>query len=189
MKVNGNSLRVGNVIEHQNRLWRVANTQHTQPGKGGAYMQVELKELRDGTKLNERFRASEQVEKVRLDQADYQFLFEDGNGYTFMNQENFEQVTLNSDIVPEEQSVYLQEGMSVMLESHEGSPIGIELPETVILEVTETEAVIKGQTVASSNKPAIMDNGLRVMVPPHIEQGTKVVVNTGTGKYMERAKD
>ena len=189
MKVNGNTLRTGNVIEHQNRLWRVVNTQHTQPGKGGAYMQVELKELKDGTKLNERFRASETVEKIRLDQTPYQFLYQDTHGYTFMNQENYEQITIGEDVIDQEQVPYLKEGVEVVVETYEESPIGITLPETVTFEVVEADAVVKGQTAASSYKPAILENGLKVSVPPHITTGTKIVVNTTTGKYLERAKD
>jgi elongation factor P len=188
MKINGNSIRPGNIIEHQGRLWRAVKTQHTQPGKGGAYLQVELKDIRDGTKLNERFRSSETVEKVRLDEHPYQFLFSAGDDYTFMDQDTFEQITLNSDLIGEP-AVFLQEGMVVNLESYEGSPISVELPETVTMRIVEADAVVKGQTASSSYKPATLENGVRVMVPPHIGSGTRIVVNTADATYVERAKD
>jgi elongation factor P len=188
MKINGNSIRPGNIIEHQGRLWRAIKTQHTQPGKGGAYLQVELKDIRDGTKLNERFRSSETVEKVRLDEHPYQFLFATGDEYTFMEQETFEQITLNADLIGEP-AVFLQEGMIVNLESYEGSPISVELPETVTMRIVEADAVVKGQTASSSYKPATLENGVRVMVPPHIGSGTRIVVNTADATYVERAKD
>ena len=189
MKIDGNAIRPGNVIEHQGRLWRAVKIQHTQPGKGGAYLQVELKELRDGTKLNERFRSSEKVEKVRLDQKEYQFLFEDSGLYTFMDNESYEQIQLGSDTIHEEQIPYLQDGLMVTIESYEDSPLGIKLPDSVILKITEADAVVKGQTASSSYKPAMLENGVRIMVPPHIESGTRVVVNTEEGVYVERAKD
>jgi elongation factor P len=188
MKINGNSIRPGNIIEHQGRLWRAIKTQHTQPGKGGAYLQVELKDIRDGTKLNERFRSSETVERVRLDEHPYQFLFSSGDEYTFMDQDTFEQITLNSDLIGDP-AVFLQEGMIVTLESYEGSPISVELPETVTMKIVEADAVVKGQTASSSYKPAKLENGVRVMVPPHIESGTRIVVNTADATYVERAKD
>ena len=188
MKINGNSIRPGNIIEHQGRLWRAVKTQHTQPGKGGAYLQVELKDIRDGTKLNERFRSSETVERVRLDEHPYQFLFSAGDEYTFMDQDTFEQITLNTDLIGEP-AVFLQEGMVVTLESYEGSPISVELPETVTMRIVEADAVVKGQTASSSYKPAKLENGVRVMVPPHIESGTRIVVNTADASYVERAKD
>jgi elongation factor P len=188
MKINGNAIRPGNIIEHQGRLWRAIKTQHTQPGKGGAYLQVELKDIRDGTKLNERFRSSETVERVRLDEHPYQFLFSAGDEYTFMDQDTFEQITLNSDLIGEP-AVFLQEGMVVTLESYEGSPISVELPETITMKIVEADAVVKGQTASSSYKPAKLENGVRVMVPPHIESGTRIVVNTADATYVERAKD
>ncbi len=189
MKINGNAVRPGMVIEHQNRLWRAVKIQHTQPGKGGAYLQVELKDIRDGTKLNERFRSSETVERVRLDQKEYQFLYADGDMLTFMDNETYEQVTVNSDMVGEDQLPFLQDGMAVVIESHEESPIGVQLPDSVTLEVTEADAVVKGQTASSSYKPAVLENGVRTLVPPHIAAGTRIVVSTADGSYMERAKD
>ncbi len=188
MKINGNAIRPGNVIEHKGRLWRAVKIQHTQPGKGGAYLQVELKDIRDGTKLNERFRASEDVERVRLDQKEYQYLYADGDLLTFMDQETYEQVTLNSDLVGEP-AQFLQDGMVVTIESYEGDPISVLLPDSVVMEVVEADPVVKGQTASSSYKPGSLENGVRIMVPPHIEAGTRVVVNTADGSYMERAKD
>ncbi|WP_417623612.1 elongation factor P [Paremcibacter congregatus] len=187
MKIDGNNIRPGNVIEHQDGLWVAVKTQHTQPGKGGAYLQVELKNLRDGRKLNERFRASEKVEQVRLEQTEYSYLFENAGMYTFMNQETYEQIEISGDLIGD-QAVFLQDGMEVTIESYEESPLGVKLPQNVILEVVETEPVVKGQTAASSNKPAIMENGSRVMVPPFVNTGDKIVVNTEECTYVERAK-
>ena len=189
MKINGNAIRPGMVIEHQGRLWRAVKIQHTQPGKGGAYLQVELKDIRDGTKLNERFRSSEDVERVRLDQKEYQYLFSDGDMYTFMDTQTYDQVALNEDLIGDDQVQFLQDGMTVTVESFENEIISVQLPDTVTLEVTEADAVIKGQTAAASYKPAKLENGIRVMVPPHIEVGTRIVVNTGDLTYVERAKD
>ena len=177
------------VIEHQNRLWRAVKIMHTQPGKGGAYLQVELKDIRDGTKLNERFRSSETVERARLDQEDYQYLYSDGDMYTFMDTKTFEQISLSKDLIGEDQVPFLQENMIVKVESYEGSPISVQLPDTVVLAVVEADAVVKGQTAASSYKPALLENGARVMVPPFIERGTRIVVNTAEQTYVERAKD
>ena len=188
MKINGNSIRPGNIIEHQGRLWRAVKTQHTQPGKGGAYLQVELKDIRDGTKMNERFRSSETVERVRLDEHEYQFLFSAGDDYTFMDVASFEQLTVNGDLIGEP-AVFLQEGMMVTVEGYEGSPISVSLPETVTMQLIEADPVVKGQTAASSYKPAKLENGVRVLVPPHVENGVRIVVNTADGSYVERAKD
>lgn len=188
MKINGNAIRPGNIIEHQGRLWRAVRIMHTQPGKGGAYLQVELKDIRDGTKLNERFRSSESVERVRLDEKTYQFLYRDGDQITLMDNETFEQITLPEEMLGEP-AVYLREGMSVTVESHEGTPLSVELPDTVIMTVVEADPVVKGQTAASSYKPARLENGVRTLVPPHVEKGTRVVINTADGSYVERAKD
>jgi len=189
MKINGNAIRPGYIIEHQGRLWRAVRIQHTQPGKGGAYLQVELKDIRDGTKLNERFRSSETVERVRLDQKDYQFLYADGDDYTFMDNETYEQITLNVDFIGDDAAKFLQEGMTVTIESYEDSPIGVELPETVTMRIVQADPVVKGQTAASSYKPAVLENGVRVMVPPHIESGIRIVVNTADATYVERARN
>lgn len=189
MKIDGNAIRPGMVIEHQGRLWRAVKTAHTQPGKGGAYLQVELKDIRSGTKLNERFRSSEKVERATLEQRDFQYLFSDGDKYTFMDNETYDQIELTTEQIGEDQVVYLQDGMQVMVESHEGDPLGVQLPDTVVLEITEADAVVKGQTASSSYKPAILENGVKTLVPPHIEAGTRVVINTIDGSYVERAKD
>lgn len=188
MKIDGNAIRPGNVIEHQGRLWRAVKIQHVKPGKGGAYLQVELKDVRGGTKLNERFRSSETVERVRLEQREYQFLFGDDDAFTFMDQETFEQISLSTAAVGE-QAAFLQDGMVVTIETYEEEPIGLSLPDKVTLEVAEADAVVRGQTASSSYKPAVLDNGMRVLVPPHIEAGTRIVVATADGTYVERAKD
>ena len=188
MKINGNAIRPGNIIEHQGRLWRVTKIQHTQPGKGGAYLQVELKNIRDGTKLNERFRSSETVERVRLDQKNFQYLFSIEEEYTFMDNETYDQVTVHQDFIGEDSVRFLQEGMVVEIEFYQEAPIGVTLPEKVTLEVIEADAVVKGQTASSSYKPAILENGVKTLVPPHIEAGTRVVINTGDASYIERSK-
>lgn len=189
MKIDGVSIRPGYVLQHKNRLWVVTKIQHTQPGKGGAYMQVEMKDIRDGTKTNERFRSAETVERVRLDQKDYQYLYDDGTMLNFMDQETFEQITISRDMLDDQQSAFLTENMIVVIESHEGEAIGITLPEHVTLEIVEADPVVKGQTASSSYKPAKLSNGARILVPPFIESGTRVIVNTATGEYVERAKD
>lgn len=187
MKISGNDIRVGNVIEHNGKLWIVAKTMHVQPGKGGAFMQVEMKGVLDGSKLNERFRSADTVEKVFLDEAQYQFLYRDGEDLYFMNQETFDQIQLPADIVGDSVQ-FLEDGMIVNICSYEGRPLSVSLPKTVILEIVEAEAVVKGQTAASSYKPAILSNGVKIMVPQHIEAGTRVVVNTDDASYVERAK-
>ena len=186
MKINGNEIRPGNVIQHNGSLWAVAKLQHVKPGKGGAFAQVELKNLLNGSKLNERFRSSETVERVRLEQNDYQFLYEADGMLVFMNTESYEQIELQSDFVGE-RTAFLQDGMMVVVESHEGRPIGVRLPDQVTLEVSETEPVVKGQTAASSNKPAMLENGVRIMVPPFVEAGDKIVVDTNEVTYIKRA--
>jgi len=188
MKINGNAIRPGYIIEHQGRLWRAVRTMHTQPGKGGAYLQVELKDVRAGTKLNERFRSSETVERVELDAHDYQFLFAEGDDYTFMDAETFEQITLKADLIGDS-AVYLQDGMRVMVQGHEGEPLSVALPDTVVMRIVEADPVVRGQTATSSYKPAKLENGVRVMVPPHVESGVRIVVNTADSSYVERAKD
>ena len=188
MKINGNAIRPGNIIEHKNRLWVVVKTQHTQPGKGGAYLQVELKDIREGTKLNERFRSSETVERVRLDEKQYIFSFEDGDELIFMHNETFEQINVHRELVGEP-AVYLENGMNVTVSLYEDDIISIELPEHATVVVQEADPVVKGQTASSSYKPAVLENKVRVMVPPHIQSGTRIVVNTADNTYVERAKD
>lgn len=189
MKIDGNEIRPGNVIEHQGQLWRAVKTQHVKPGKGGAFLQVELKDIRHGTKLNERFRSSKSVERVRLEQKEYQFLFAADGTFTFMDQETYEQIELNGDILDEDQSRFLQDGMIVQIETHEDEPLGVALPERVTLQIVEADPVVKGQTATSSYKPAMLENGVRIQVPPHIESGTSVVVSTADATYVERARD
>jgi elongation factor P len=169
------------------KLWIVLKTQHVQPGKGGAFMQVEMKGLRDGSKLNERFRSADVVEKVFLEEVEYQFLYSDGDLLHFMDQNTFEQLQLNAELVGESLP-FLSEGMNVNVCLYEGQAISVALPTTVILEITEAEPVVKGQTATSSYKPATLSNGVKIMVPQHIEAGTKVVVNTSDSSYVERAK-
>ncbi len=188
MKINGNAVRISNVIEHQGKLWVVTRAQHVKPGKGGAFNQVELKNLIDNTKLHERFRSDEQVERVYLDESPYQYLYEEGENLVFMDQGTYEQAVLSKDLLGEA-AMFLQDGMIVQISSYEGKPISVKLPDTVILAIVEAEPVVKGQTATSSYKPAILENGLRIMVPPHIESGVRVVVNTDDSTYVERAKD
>jgi elongation factor P len=188
MKISGNAVRPGMIIEHENRLWRAVKIQHTQPGKGGAYLQVELKDLRSGTKQNERFRSSETVEQVQLDYKDYQYLYDDGEQFTFMDTESYEQIQLPKDLIGEDQIAFLQENMVVKVESYEGNPVTIRIPDTVVLAVTEADPVIKGQSAASSYKSATLENGVKILVPPFVTAGEKIVVNTAEGTYVERAK-
>jgi elongation factor P len=186
MKINGNEIRPGNVIEHQGGIWVAVKTQAVKPGKGPAYNQVELKNLITGTKLNERFRASETVERVRLQQNDYQFLYTQGDMLVFMDSDSYEQLEIPQDFVGE-RAAFLQDGMTVTVESHEGKPIGISLPDQVTLAVAEADPVVKGQTAASSYKPAVLENGVRIMVPPFITAGERVIVDTNELTYVRRA--
>ncbi len=186
MKINGNDIRPGNIIQHKGELWSAVKIQAVKPGKGGAFAQVELKNLVTGSKLNERFRATETIERVRLDQDEYQYLYAEGEMLVFMDTTSYEQIELHKDFVGE-RAAFLQDGTMVKVESYEEKPIGVELPDQVTLEVSETEAVVKGQTAASSYKPAIMENGVRVMVPPFIKQGEKIIVQTSDITYLRRA--
>jgi len=189
MRINGNEIRPGNVISHKGSLWRAIKTQAVKPGKGGAFNQVELKDIRVGTKLNERFRASEGVDRVVLEQKDYQYLFGDEDLLTFMDTETYEQIEASRKFLLEEQAPYLQDGISCSIESHEGEVLGITLPQNMVFEISEADAVVKGQTQSSSYKPAVLENGVKILVPPHIAAGIRVVVNTFEGTYVERAKD
>ena len=188
MKIDGVSVRIGNILEHQGKLWVVTKTQHVKPGKGGAFNQVEMKCITDGTKLNERLRSDEKVEKVRVETLDFQYLYDDGTNFIFMNTEDYSQIELPKDFVDEDRAKFLQESMMVTLEMYDSKPIGLNLPQKITLEVVETEPVVKGQTAASSYKPAVMDNGVRVMVPPFINVGEKLVIDTNEITYVERAK-
>ena len=187
MKINGNSVKPGMIVEHKNDLWVVTKSQSVKPGKGGAFNQVEMKSLKNGSKLNERFRASEEVERVRVDEEKFQYLYQQENKLIFMNLTDYEQMELNVEFIGDKIDL-LRENDEVILEMYDEKPIGIQLPNTLIFEVSETEAVVKGQTAASSNKPAVLENGLRVMVPPFIEQGEKVIINTEDLTYLKRAE-
>lgn len=187
MQISAGDIRVGNVLIHNNKMWKVSKTMITKPGKGGAFMQAEMKEIQSGTKLNERFRTNEKVERATIDTRDFQFLYNTEEEVTLMDKENFEQITLGADDLSEEESMFLQEGMDVIVSFHEEKPISISLPETWTYTVSECEPVVKGQTVASSYKPATLDNGARIMVPPFINTGDKVVVKIEEQSYVERA--
>ena len=189
MKVPVNSIRAGNVIEYNGKLWVAAKVQHISPGKGGAFVAIEAKALREGNKLQERFRSGETIERVHIDERECTYLYKDDNGYTFMDKETFEQLVIGSDVLDEDQARFLQDGMEVNVSLYEGTPVGAELPKTVTLAVTEADAVVRGQTASSSYKPAIVEGGIRVMVPPHIGVGTRLVISTEDGSYLERAKD
>lgn len=186
MKINGNEIRPGNVIEHQGGLWIAVKTQAVKPGKGPAYAQVELKNLVNGSKLNERFRASETVEKVRLEQKDYQFLYTQGEMLVFMDSDSYEQLEIQTDFIGE-RAAFLQDGMTVTVESYEGKPLGVSLPDQVTLAIAEADPVVKGQTASASYKPAMLENGVRIMVPPFITAGERVIVDTNEITYIRRA--
>ena len=186
MKINGNEIRPGMVLEHQNKLWRVAKISHTQPGKGGAYTQAEMKCITDGTKLNERFRSAESVERALLEQRPMQYLYDAGDALTFMDNTSFEQTEIPYDLLGD-QKAWLQENMNVQVEFYQGNPIGIELPATVEMDIVEADAVVKGQTASSSYKPAKLENGETVLVPPYVEAGTRIIVNTADGTFSGRA--
>ena len=186
MKINAVEIKPGNILEYETGLWRVVKTAHTQPGKGGAYMQVELKNLIDGRKNNIRFRSAESVEKVRLEQVDFQFLFADGDALTFMDKETFDQVTLDRDVLGDA-AAFLTDGMDVVMETYEEKPISVQLPSQIDAMIVEADAVVKGQTASSSYKPAILDNGVRIMVPPFIGAGTRVVVDVYAREYVRKA--
>lgn len=187
MKVNAISLRPGNVLDYNGKLCVVTKYEIMQPGKGASVIQVEMRDLKSGNKDNVRFRTQETVERVRLEQDDNQFLYVDGEDYHFMNNETYEQITVPADVIGYP-AAFLQEGMQVIVETYEGTPLRVELPDSVIMEIVEAEPVVKGQTATTSYKPAILENGVKVMVPPHIESGTAIVVKTEDGSYVERAK-
>jgi elongation factor P len=186
MKINAVEIKPGNILEYEGGLWRVVKTAHTQPGKGGAYMQVELKNLIDGRKNNIRFRSAESVEKVRLEQVDFQFLYADGDALTFMDKETFDQVTLDRDILGDA-AAFLTDGMDVVMETYDEKPISVQLPSQIDAMIVEADAVVKGQTASSSYKPAVLDNGVRVMVPPFIGAGTRIVVDVYSREYVRKA--
>lgn len=186
MKISGVDIRPGNIIEFEGGIWRAVKTQHTQPGKGGAYMQVELKNLIDGRKNNVRFRSAETVERVRLDTKDFQYLYAEDDNLVFMDKDTYDQVTLPKDLLGEA-AAFLTDGMDVTMELYEERPLSVQLPDQVEALIVEADAVVKGQTASSSYKPAVLENGVRVMVPPHIGAGTRIVVDVYEQAYVRRA--
>ena len=185
-KINGNEIRPGNVLEHNGGLWAAVKVDHVKPGKGGAFAQVEMRNLRNGSKLNERFRSADKVERVRLDQKDQQFLYEQDGMLVFMDSETYEQIELPVDILGERRP-FLQDGMMFHIEYYDQEALNATLPQKVTCRVAETEPVVKGQTAANSFKPAILDNGVRILVPPFVGQDEDVIVNTELMEYVERA--
>ena len=188
VRVIASSLRKGNVVDIDNRLYVILSAENIHPGKGTPVTQVDMRRISDGTKVSERWRTTEQVERAHVEDREYTFLYEDGEGFHFMNSETYDQLQVPADIVGD-QAPYLAPEMKVMLSIHEETPIAIELPQRAVLEVVDTEPVTKGQTASSSYKPAKLSNGVRTMVPPHITAGTRIVVMTADGSYVERAKE
>ncbi|MGE3244968.1 MAG: elongation factor P [Beijerinckiaceae bacterium] len=189
MRVIASSIRKGNIIEHTDgQLYAVLSAESFHPGKGTPTTQIDMRRISDGVKISERYKTTEQLERAHVEDRDFDYLYNDGEGYHFMNTENYEQVAVSPDLIGD-QAAYLQEGMKVIMAIFNESPVSIQLPARVTLEVVETEPVVKGQTASSSYKPAILSNGARTMVPPHIQTGTRVVIQTEDGSYVERAKD
>lgn len=188
MKVNANTLRSGNVIEYNGRLCVVVKNDLITPGKGAAVAQVEMRDIKTGNKDNVRFRTQETVERVRLEQEEYQYLYDEETKAVFMHTENFEQIGIERELIGDP-AAFLQEGMIVEIESYEDEPLGVKLPDSVVVTIAEADPVVKGQTVTTSYKPAVLENGVKVMVPPHVESGTRIVVKTEDSSYVERAKD
>jgi elongation factor P len=185
-KINGNEIRPGNILDHDGGLWSAVKVDHVKPGKGGAFAQVELRNLRNGSKLNERFRSADKVERVRLDQKDQQFLYESDGMLVFMDNDTYEQIELPAVILGDRRP-FLQDGMIVKMEYHEEEALSATLPLRVTCKIVETEPVVKGQTAANSFKPATLDNGLKVMVPPFVGTDEDIIVSTETFEYVERA--
>jgi len=188
VKVIASSLRKGAVVDIDGKLYVVLSAENIHPGKGTPVTQLNMRRISDGVKIAERYRTTEQVERAFVDDRNHTFLYQDGEGFHFMNPENFDQLVASADVIGDAAS-FLQEGMTVVLSTHEGVPIAIELPRTVTVEIAETEPSVKGQTASSSYKPAILTNGVRIMVPPYISAGTRVIILTEDGSYQERAKD
>jgi len=188
VKVMASQLRKGNVVDLEGKLAVVMTAESTRPGKSTPTTQLELRRISDGVKVVQRTKTTDQLERAFIDEKPHNYLFKDGDGYTFMNNENYDQVTIGKDIIGD-QDVYLQENMTVHISLHQGVPVAIELPQKVILEITETEPTMKGQTASGSFKPAILSNGVRTMVPGHITPGTKVVIMTDDGSYVERSRE
>jgi elongation factor P len=188
VKVIASSLRKGNIVEVDSKLYVVLNAESFHPGKGTPTTQVDMRRISDGVKVSQRYKTTEQVERAYVEDREFQFLYQDGDGFHFMNTENYDQVTLPAEIIGD-QAAYLQPEMAVTMAVHQGVPVSIELPQKAVLEVVETEPTVKGQTAASSYKPALLSNGVRTMVPPFVGTGTRIVVMTADGSYVERAKD
>ncbi|BAM89739.1 elongation factor P [Bradyrhizobium sp. HKCCYLS2038] len=188
MKVIASSIRKGNVIEQDGKLYVVVTAENIHPGKGTPVSQIEMRRISDGVKISERYKTTDQVEKATIEERNFTFLYEDADGFHFMNPESYDQVQVPKDVVGN-QAAYLQENMTVKLSMHDVVPVSITLPQRVTLEVVETEPVTKGQTASSSYKPAVLSNGVRTGVPAHITVGTRIVVMTEDGSYCERAKD
>ncbi|MCX7339448.1 MAG: elongation factor P [Hyphomicrobiales bacterium] len=187
-RVIASTVRKGNILEVDGRLYAVLSAESFFPGKGTPTTQIDMRRLSDGVKTSQRYKTTEQVERAFVEDREFSYLYQDGETYVFMNPENYEQLTVSADVVGD-YAPYLQEGMICQLSIFEENAVGIQLPARIVLEVTETEPAIKNQTASSSYKPAIMNNGVRVMVPPHIAVGTRIVVQTEDGTYVERAKD
>jgi elongation factor P len=188
LKVIASSIRKGNIIEQDGRLYVVLTAENIHPGKGTPVSQIEMRRIGDGVKISERYKTTDQVEKATVEDHNFNYLYEDADGFHFMNAENYDQVQVSKEIVGSA-APYLQENMTIKLSLHEGNPVSIQLPQRTTLEVVETEPVTKGQTASSSYKPAVLSNGVRTSVPPHITTGTRIVVMTEDGSYVERAKD
>ena len=186
-KINGNEIKMGYVLSHKNDLWLAVKINHVKPGKGGAFAQIELKNIKNGSKLNERFRSSQTVDRVRLEQKPHQFLYLEDDLLFFMNLDDYEQISLPREMIADKIG-FLQDGMKVEIEFYESQAIHINLPDHIVLEVVDAEPVIKGQTAASSYKPAIMDNEMRIMVPPFINVGEKIIIDTQSAEYVKRAE-
>lgn len=187
-KVIASAVRKGNVLEIDGRLCAVIKAENIHPGKGTPVTHLEMRRIADGVKITERYRTTEQVERAFMEEREFEYIYEDDQGFNFMDPQTYDQVAVPKDIVGD-QAVYLQESMRVTLMLHEGVPVSLDLPQRVTVEIVEADPVVKGQTASSSYKPAVADNGQRVMVPPHIEAGTRVVIMTADGSYVERAKD
>jgi len=185
MKISGNEIRVGMLIEHKNDLWEVLKTQHVKPGKGGAFAQVEMKSMNKNTKLNERFRSSDTVEKASLDEIKFNFLYEDESDYYFINQKSFEQINIKKDTVGEKGKM-LSENLEVNISFYNDRPLTVDLPNQVTCKIESTDVALKGQTVSSSYKPATLDNGINIQVPPFIESGDTIIVDTRTIEYVKK---
>ena len=187
MKILGNEIKPGMIIEHKNDLWSVLKSKHVKPGKGGAFNQLELKSIKKGTKLNERFRSSDTVERAILDDKKFNFLYEDKNCFHFMDQTNFEQIQINKSSLGEK-SKLLKENMEVNVQFYEDQAISVDLPSSIELKIENTDAVIKGQTAAASYKPATLENGIKIMVPPFVNSDDKIILDTKTLEYIKKVK-